>query len=135
MSATFRKVTDGFWAAGQIDADDVRAAADQGIRLIINNRPDGEAPGQPPGSEIEAAARTAGLGYVAVPMRGPPDAAQVQAVREALDGADGPALGYCAGGLRSIVIWALAEAGSGRRTRDEVLALARNAGYDLSSIL
>ncbi len=135
MSATFQKVTDHFWVAGQIDADDVRAAAAQGIRMILNNRPEGEEPDQPSGAEIETAARAAGLAYADAPIRGRPAASQLDAVSRALAAADGPVLAYCRSGMRSIAAWGLSQISSGARSRSEVVALARDAGYDLSPII
>ena len=46
----------------------VAEAAAQGVTLVVNNRPDGESPDEPQGAEIEAAARAAGLDYVAIPV-------------------------------------------------------------------
>ena len=43
----FRRVTDDFSTAPQISVADVAEAARLGFTTIINNRPDGEAPGQP----------------------------------------------------------------------------------------
>ena len=57
----FRTVTDRFSVSPQISLDDVAAAAAQGFTVIINNRPDGEAPGQPTIAEMEAAVHAAGL--------------------------------------------------------------------------
>src|SRR2546427_2211745 len=88
----FRHVNDSFSVAWQIAPDDVRAAADQGFKLVINNRPDGEAPGQPSSDEIEAAARAAGLDYVHIPVVGRPSPDAVRAEYEALSSAGGPAL-------------------------------------------
>jgi len=135
MNTLFRKVTDDFWVAGQIDVDDVRRAADQGIRLIVNNRPEGEGPGQTPGPEIEAAAKALGLGYLASPVRGRPSPEQALQVHEAIAQAEGPALAYCLSGMRSVVLWAYGEAMAGARGREELLGLARGAGYDLSTVL
>ncbi|MBS0295445.1 MAG: TIGR01244 family phosphatase [Proteobacteria bacterium] len=135
MPAQFRKVTDDFWVAGQIDVEDVRRAAEQGIRLIVNNRPDGEGPGQTPGAEIEAAAKALGLAYVTSPVRGRPSPEQALEVHDAIANADGPALAYCLSGMRSIVLWAYGEAMAGARGREELVGLARNAGYDLSMVL
>jgi uncharacterized protein (TIGR01244 family) len=64
----FRKVTDRISVSGQIGPDDARAAAAQGFVLVINNRPDGEVPGQPAGAEVEAAARAAGADYLHLPV-------------------------------------------------------------------
>ena len=109
----FRQVTDQFSTSPQISEADVAAAAAQGFVLIINNRPDGEDPAQPTGAVIEAAARSAGLDYVAIPVRGGPTSEQVAAVRDAIDQADGPVLAYCRSGTRSIVTWALGQAQAG----------------------
>lgn len=131
----FRRVTDQFSVSPQISVEDVAAAADQGFVLIINNRPDGEDPSQPAGAEIEAAARARGLAYVAIPVRGGPTPDQAQAQIEAASEAGGPVLAYCRSGTRSIVTWALGEAGRGGRSRQEMIALGAEAGYDLSGVL
>lgn len=129
----FRTVTDTFSVSPQISTADVAAAAAQGFTLIVNNRPDGEAPGQPTGAEIEAAARAAGLDYVAVPVVGRPGPSQVAAMREAVADANGKALAYCRSGTRSITTWAMGQAGKVDRT--ELLRLGAAAGYDLSQVV
>ncbi len=131
----FRQVTDQFSTSPQISEADVAAAAAQGFVLIINNRPDGEDPAQPTGAVIEAAARSAGLDYVAIPVRGGPTSEQVAAVRDAIDQADGPVLAYCRSGTRSIVTWALGQAQAGTLEPDTLIALGAQAGYDLSGVV
>ena len=64
----FRQLSDTVFAAPQIGLDEVAAAAAQGIALIINNRPEDESEDQTPGAEIEAAARSAGIAYLAIPV-------------------------------------------------------------------
>lgn len=131
----FRQVTDQFSTSPQISEADVAAAAAKGFVLIINNRPDGEDPAQPTGAAIEAAARSAGLDYVAIPVRGGPTIEQVAAVREAIDQADGPVLAYCRSGTRSIVTWAIGQAQAGALEPDKLIALGAAAGYDLSGVV
>jgi len=131
----FRRVTDQFSVSPQIAVGDVAQAATEGFVLIINNRPDGEDPAQPDGAEIEAAARAAGLDYVAIPVRGGPDAAQVLAQRQALEAADGPVLAYCRSGTRSIVTWAIGQAQAGNVDRQTLISLGAEAGYDLSGVV
>jgi uncharacterized protein (TIGR01244 family) len=105
-----------------------------GVALIVNNRPDDEEPGQLTGAEIEAAARGAGLGYVAIPVTHAGfSMPQVQAMADALAGAEGPVLAYCRSGTRSTLLWALSEAMRGADPEDLARAAAQ-AGYDLKPV-
>ena len=124
----FRRVTDVLSVAPQISADDVAAAAKLGVKVLINNRPDGEEPGQPTGAEIKAAAEAAGLAYVEIPV----DRSGLSPDHlDAWDAAgEAPALAYCRSGTRSITLWAHAAARRGMDI-DEIISLASNAGYDL----
>lgn len=131
----FRRVTDRFSVSPQIGPEAMAEAAAMGFRLVINNRPDGEVPGQPTSAEMEAAARAAGMDYVHVPVVGSPTPAQVEANRAAVEAADGPVLAFCRSGTRSIVTWSIGEAEAGSRGRGELKALGRAAGYDLSGVL
>ena len=130
----FRELSDTVLASPQLTPDDIATACDAGVRLIVNNRPDGEAESQTPGSEIEAAARHAGLDYTAIPIgRDGFGEAQVQAMREALSHAQGKVLAYCRTGTRSTLLWALARAAAGEDPQALADAAAA-AGYDVAPI-
>jgi uncharacterized protein (TIGR01244 family) len=131
----FRRVTDSLSVSPQIAVDDLGRAASEGFALVINNRPDDEEPGQPSSAQVEAAARAAGLDYVHIPVRGGPTFDQVEAVRRAVEGAEGPVLAFCRSGTRSIVTWSLGQAASGAADRGELVRLGADAGYDLSGVL
>jgi uncharacterized protein (TIGR01244 family) len=130
-----RQVTPDFAVAPQLEPQDMPEAASLGYRLVINNRPDGEAPGQPTSLEMEQAVRAAGLDYVHIPVRGGPTPDQVDQNRAAVDAAGGPVLAFCRSGTRSIITWSLGEALAGRRPRAELIELGHAAGYDLSGAL
>ena len=130
----FRKLDDTISVAGQIEPADIAEAARQGITFIINNRPDGEAPGQPSGAQMKAAADAAGLGYAAIPITHAGfSEEQVAAMGQALAAAPGPVLAFCRSGTRSTLVWALARARAGDAPA-ELSAKAAAAGYDLSPI-
>ena len=131
----FRRVTDSLSVSPQITTDDLARAAEEGFVLVINNRPDDEEPGQPSSAQIEAAAKAAGLAYAHVPVRGGPTHDQVEAVRRAVEGADGPVLAFCRSGTRSIVTWSLGQAASGAADRGTLVRLGADAGYDLAGVL
>ena len=89
----FAKLTEQVWASPQISLDEVALAADQGVCLIINNRPEGESDDQTPGAQIEATARAHGLDYIYIPVTHAGfSEAQVQAMAQALAHAKGPVL-------------------------------------------
>jgi uncharacterized protein (TIGR01244 family) len=131
----FRKLDDSISVAGQIAPADIADAAAQGFAMIINNRPDGEQPGQPGGDEMAAAARAAGLDYRAIPIThaGFSDD-QIAAMRDALDAARGPVLAFCRSGTRSTFAWALAQLAAGEDPAT-LQAKAANAGYDIAPLL
>lgn len=133
--ADIRKVTPQFSVAPQIGVEDVPAAKAAGFVKLINNRPDGEVPGQPTSAEMEQAARAAGLGYVHIPFVGRPSPDQAEAVAREAEAAGGPVLAFCRSGTRSITAWSLGQAMSGRRAPQELIELAAGAGYDLSAVL
>lgn len=119
--------------APQITTGDVAAAKAAGFTGIINNRPDGEAPDQPPGAEIAAAAEAEGLAYAYIPMsHGGITPDMIESVRKALEG--GKTLMFCRSGTRSTMLWGLAEAQAGKDP-EALAAAARAAGYDLSPII
>lgn len=131
----FRRVTDQLSVSPQIGLDDLKRAADLGFKLVINNRPDGEDPAQPSSAQVEAAAKAAGLQYAYIPVRGGPTQDQVAEERSILENSEGPVLAFCRSGTRSIVTWSIGQALSGVRSRSDLAALGREAGYDLSSVL
>lgn len=130
----FRKLSDTMLASGQIDPADLANAKEQGVTLVVNNRPDGEEGGQVPGAKIEAAAREAGLDYIAIPIGGAGfSEPQVAAMVTALERANGKVLGYCRSGTRSTLLWALAQARMGRDP-EEIAEDAAAAGYDVAPV-
>lgn len=129
----FRQVTETVFASPQIGIDAIAEAKTLGIVRIINNRPEGESEDQTPGEEIEAAARAAGIDYIAIPVSHAGfSEAQVDTMIQAL-AVDGPVLAYCRSGTRSTLLWALARAKAGDNPA-VIASKAAAAGYDVSPI-
>jgi len=131
----FRRVTDRLSVSPQISLADVAEAARQGFKTLINNRPDGEEPGQPTSREMEAAAAKAGMAYMYVPVRGAALPEQVELTRHIFESTDKPVLAFCRSGTRSITTWARAQVATGARSKPELVEMGRAAGYDLSAAL
>lgn len=132
----FRKIDDKTYASPQIEVADVAEAQALGIGMIINNRPEDESPDQTPGAEIEAAAKAAGIAYVAIPVTHAGfSMPQVEAMQAALaEAGDKPVLAYCRSGTRSTLLWALTQARMGMAP-EAIAGHAAGAGYDVSPIM
>lgn len=129
---TLRTLSPTVQVSPQLSLEAPPALANSGVLRIISNRPDGEDPGQPTAAQMEAAARAAGLDFVWIPVTGLPGPDQVKAVGELLADAV-PTVMFCRSGMRSTVIWAMAQRLSGADP-DVLREAAANAGYDISRI-
>jgi len=124
----------GFSVAGRLDRSDLQALAQAGVRTIINNRPDGEDPGQLPAAEARRIAELHGLVYHHIPITAATlSRADVDAFAAALHNGQAPVVAHCRSGTRSALLWAL----SRMRERADPLALIAEAarhGIDIASL-
>ncbi len=131
---TIKTLDEALSVSPQISVSDLPKLREQGFRSVIVNRPDGEEPKQPSFAEIETAARSLGMEARHVPIRpGEQTLADVDAFREASEALPKPILGYCRSGTRTATLWALAR--DGRMPREEIVARAGQAGYDVTKAL
>ena len=132
MALSPRTLDDRLSVHPQITEADIAEAAKLGFKTIINNRPDGEEPGQLASARAADVARANGLDYVYLPFTSAtltPDV--VSAFGRALQEKAGPILAHCRSGTRCSQVWALSEAARGEIQTDEILSRAAEAGYDL----
>ena len=133
MNNLFKKVSPVFSVAEQLQVSDLKLAAAQGFKTIINNRPDHEAQGQPESKLFASAAENLGMTYLYVPVdSGRITDQNVEEFEQALSAADVPVLAFCRTGTRCIILWALNE--SQTRPADLILAETTDAGYDCSGV-
>ncbi len=129
-----RQLDDRTLVSGQIRPEEVAGLAEQGVTMLINNRPDGEEADQPLAADIEAAAEAAAISYRHVPILRGIGPADVEAMQEALRGAQGGrALAFCRSGDRSALAWALAMRAEGL-AREEVERRVTDAGFNVAPI-
>lgn len=99
------------YVSGQLFETDMKLLAKQGIRTIINNRPDGETPGQPPSAELAKAAEEYGITFVHFPVEaGKPKEEEVAAFAKACEDLERPIHVFSRAGVRAIRLWETAEA-------------------------
>lgn len=124
----------GLTAAGALNRDDIEALAAAGIKTIINNRPDGEDPGQLPADEARRVAEAHGIAYHHIPfVAATLTADTIDSFAAALTGAAQPVVAHCRSGTRSTMIWALTRLREGADPVALVALGARN-GVDIAAL-
>jgi uncharacterized protein (TIGR01244 family) len=129
-----RQLGDQVMVSGQVAPHEVAGLAEQGVTVLVNNRPDGEEPGQPFASDIEDAAAAAGIAYHFVPIIRGIGPADVECMQQAMRQAQGgKLLAFCRSGTRSALALALARREEGA-SAEEVQQSLLGAGIDPSPI-
>jgi uncharacterized protein (TIGR01244 family) len=124
----------GLSVAGSLDRADIDALAGAGVRTIINNRPDGEDPGQLPADEARSLAEAHGIGYHHIPITAATlSRADVDAFAATLRSAPAPVVAHCRSGTRSALLWALTRMREGADPISLIAAAARH-GIDIAGL-
>lgn len=133
-------ITDNFFVTGQIHAEHFALAKEQGITLIINNRPDGEENGILSVSDAQNLATEQGITYLHLPMANgqplPEDLIpNMQAALQAQTENNGKTLAHCRSGTRSSFLWAAVQIIEGQASAQETIQMAAKAGINLTSFM
>lgn len=124
----------GLTAAGALSAADIDALAASGVKTIVNNRPDGEDPGQLPADEARRLCEAYGIAYHHIPfVAATLTQADIDAFDAVLKSTTGPVVAHCRSGTRSTMIWALTRLREGEDPAALVALGARN-GVDISAL-
>ncbi len=124
----------GLSVTGRLDRSDLDALARAGVRTIINNRPDGEDPGQLPAAEARRIAELHGLTYHHIPMTAATlSRSDVDAFAAALRDAPAPLVAHCRSGTRSTLLWALSRMREGADPLALIAEAARH-GIDIANL-
>jgi uncharacterized protein (TIGR01244 family) len=129
-----RQLDDKTMVSGQVAPHEVAGLADQGVTMLVNNRPDDEDEGQPLAGDIEEAAAAAGIAYRFIPIIRGIGPADIEAMQDAMrEAGDGKLLAFCRSGTRSALTLALAQREEGV-PREEVERRVTEAGFDIGPI-
>lgn len=125
-----RQLDETVMVSSQVAPHEVAGLAQQGVTVLVNNRPDGEEPGQPFAVEIEDAAAAAGISYHFVPIIRGIGPADVEVMQQALRQAEGgKLLAFCRSGTRSALALAVAKREEGASAEEVQQSLVK-AGFD-----
>jgi len=124
----------GLSAAGALDRDAIDALAAAGVRTLVNNRPDGEDPGQLPADDARRVAESHGIAYHHIPMTAATlTRGDVDAFESVLKSAEQPVVVHCRSGTRSTLLWALTRLRQGDDPV-QLVQLAARHGIDITAL-
>lgn len=107
---TLTSLTDQLSVRPQLLPEEIPELVVAGVKGIINNRPDGEAPDQPSSAALEAEAKRNGLSYRYIPIvPGQASEEDARAFAKALEEINGPVVAFCRTGNRSTSLWKMAQ--------------------------
>jgi len=99
------------YASAQLFEEDLKLLSRQGVRSIVNNRPDEETTGQPASADLARVAGQLGITYVHFPVEaGKATENDARAFAKACGGLERPMIIFSRTGARSIRLWEKAEA-------------------------
>jgi uncharacterized protein (TIGR01244 family) len=134
MAPQLVSLTPELSVAGRLDRPDIEALAHAGMRTIVNNRPDGEDPGQLPAAEARRLAAALGITYHHIPITAATlSRKDVDAFAATLRDAPAPVVAHCRSGTRSALLWALVRMRQGAEPLALVAEAARH-GIDIASL-
>ena len=124
------KLADHLAVSEQVLQEDIAAIVAEGYKILINNRHDNEAEGQPNSDDLKAAALAAGLEYYHLPVTAGnfpgPGASEIATL---FHQQDKPVLAFCRTGTRCTNLWI---ATARPEEREAMRKQAQALGYDLA---
>ena len=134
MAAELIPLSPGLSVTGRLERADIDALAQAGVRTIVNNRPDGEDPGQVPAAEARRLAEAHGIAYHHIPITAASlTRADVDAFAAALREAEALVVAHCRSGTRSTLLWALTRMREGADPLGLIADAARH-GIDIAGL-
>ena len=130
-----KQLFDNIFVAGQINTSDFPAMVEAGVKVIINNRPDNEEPGQFSSTDAEQLAKEHGIAYHYLPMANgqPLPENLVNDFKAIVNSTNDPILTHCRSGMRSSFLWALGQIEDGKVGVDQAIDCAQSAGIPLAN--
>lgn len=132
MIAMASALAENLTVSPQVTAADIQGLADAGVTVLVNNRPDGEEPGQMTAADAKALAEAAGMTYVHLPVAsGAFTQEHIDGLATVLAAPDAKVHMHCRSGTRSTVLWSLLQVREGRLSVTEAMDHAAKAGFDI----
>ncbi len=129
------RLSEGFSVSAQVLKEDLKELQQQGVAILVSNRPDGESQDQTSVEELTLEASAHGIAVVNLPFKsGEQTNEQVAELLELLRVAEEKGQkvhAYCRTGNRSTCLWAAARVSAGD-SASAVLLKAKAIGFDVS---
>ena len=125
-------------ASEQVESEDLQTLKEQGVSLLVCNRPDAEADDQIAFTELAAQAKELGIETLSIPFKPgqqtPDQVAEFAKLLANADKQDQKLHAFCRSGNRSTCLWSAAKVSQGADA-ESILATAKEAGFDVSEAI
>ncbi len=127
------QISEDFSISGQVSLDEIKTLANEGVKTLICNRPDGEEANQITCTEIIAAAKENGINFIHIPVAGKNIPTEpLNEFNQVIDSCDHKIHAYCKTGMRAAIFWALSYART--HSASDVLVKMQTAGINLEPV-
>ncbi len=128
------KINDQLSISGQLEVSDMEGLLQEGVELIVCNRPDSEVADQPLFADLAAAAAACGIEAISIPFK--PGAIEATQVAEMIRLQEGGMRmhAFCRSGSRSFNLYAAAHASRGL-PKEEILQQAEKVGIAVTETI
>lgn len=135
-SSPLKQLDSNYFVAGQLTPADVPALKAQGVQVIVDMRPDGEAPDQPTSAQMQQAAQQQGLAFFYIPIaHGAITDESVGMLQQVLAGKPGKVAAYCRSGKRASRSYALALASmKDGPSQEQINQLLQASGHNIDDL-
>jgi uncharacterized protein (TIGR01244 family) len=127
-----KRLTERLTMSPQLEPADFQELASAGVHMVLNNRPDGEAPGQLSAAEAARLATAASIDYRHIPVTfATLQAEDIDRFGRALEESSGPVHAHCRSGIRSANLWMLDQVRRGLMDREQAISWAEAHQLDI----
>ncbi|GLR63342.1 TIGR01244 family sulfur transferase [Marinospirillum insulare] len=125
-----RQLEDDLITCGQLNAEQIKALAEAGIKTLIFNRPDAEELGQPATAELQKQAEALNMQWIFQPViSGQVTDEEGVEFGQLYAAAAKPVVAFCRTGARCGCLWALSQ--KQHKTGEAIVNTMKQAGFDM----
>lgn len=128
------RISDQISVSPQVSLEDLKQLKEEGVQLVVCNRPDGETAEQIPYAEISSAVKELGMESAEISFKSGEQTSDDISGFNGMLSSGKKIHAYCRTGNRSFCLWAATQASEGA-SREDLIQKGKDAGIDVSAAI